>query len=64
LVAAAANVGLIESLSIFSGFVAIKRSEKKFDQNKDSFKLESIIYNRTVTLLKRIKNAIKLVLNK
>jgi hypothetical protein len=45
LVQAAGNVGLIESVSIFQGFVVVKRGIDPIEGKKEDFKLENYIYN-------------------
>jgi hypothetical protein len=57
LIQASANVGLIESVTIFQGFVVIKRGKEIIKENDIDFKLEKYIYNRPLNLKSKIKAA-------
>jgi cephalosporin hydroxylase len=62
LVEAAGNVGLIESIQIYSGFTVVKRGE--LDIPKIGFNLHDHIKRRAVKPISRIKRRIKLLLGK
>lgn len=47
LVQASGNVGLIESLTIYQGFVVVKRGKEAIPGEKSSFALKNYIYNRS-----------------
>ncbi len=64
LVEACANLGLIESVNVYSGFVVVKRSTKPFDGLINDYNLKKDIYRRPVSLKNRLKKAIKIVLEK
>lgn len=62
LVEAAANVGLIESVYVCSGFTAIKRGHLEIP--KVGFHLHNFIYRRPIPLTARIKRRAKMMLGR
>lgn len=62
LVQAAANVGLIESIHVCSGFTAVKRGQ--LDIPKEGFLLHDHIQNRPVALKDRLKRRAKIMLGR
>jgi cephalosporin hydroxylase len=57
LVEAAGNVGLIDSIQVYSGFTVVKRGQ--LDIPKESFRLHNYIKRRPVKTLSRLKRRIK-----
>ncbi len=64
LVEACANPGLIESVNVYSGFVAIKRSQQDFKGDIEHYELENHIYRHPIPLVKKLKFNLKEMLKK
>lgn len=62
LVEAAANVGLIESIHVCSGFTAVKRGQ--LDISKEGFQLHDYIKRRPAPIKDRIKRRAKILLGR
>jgi cephalosporin hydroxylase len=62
LMEATANIGLIESIHVCSGFTAVKRGQ--LDISKENFNLHDHILRRPVSLKDRLKRRAKIVLGR
>lgn len=62
LIEASANVGIIESVTVFSGFTVVKRGQE--DLKSEDFNLKNYIYRRPADFKTRLKNAVKLLINR
>jgi hypothetical protein len=60
LVQAAGNVGLIESITIFQGFVVVKRGLEPISGYKEDFKIHNYIYNKPMSFKSKVKVALRL----
>lgn len=60
IVQATANVGLIESVSIFEGFIVIKRGKDPIVGKLEDFNILSYIYNRPLGFKSKIKAALRI----
>ncbi len=60
LVQAAGNVGLIESVTIFEGFVVVKRGKDPILGKKEDFHIHKYIYNKPMAFKSKIKAALRI----
>jgi predicted O-methyltransferase YrrM len=60
IVQAAANVGLIESVSIFEGFIVVKRGQADIKGNIEDFSILNYIYNRPLNFKSKVKSALRI----
>ncbi len=60
IIQATANVGLIESVTVFEGFIVVKRGKDPIIGMKENFNILSYIYNRPLSLKSKIKAALRI----
>lgn len=60
IVQATANVGLIESVTVFEGFIVVKRGTAPIKEAFEQFKIHNYIYNRPLSFKAKVKAALRL----
>jgi hypothetical protein len=60
IIQATGNVGLIESVSVFEGFIVVKRGKELIKGNLSDFSLHNYIYNKPISFKSKIKATLRI----